>query len=126
MRIEARLHDAYRQPNSAARTSEVKLGIIPGASGTQRLARLCGAGVAHELILTGDAISAEEARIGLVNKLVEPTELIPAAETVARKIVAAAPLAFRYSMEGIEQGLNGTQNEGLFSEASLFGVCCAT
>ena len=106
---------------------EVKLGIIPGAGGTQRLARLCGKGMAHELILTGDVISAEEAlRIGLVNKVVEPTELIPAAEAVARKIVAAAPLAVRYSMEAIEQGLSGTQNEGLFLEASLFGLCCAT
>jgi enoyl-CoA hydratase len=105
---------------------EVKLGIIPGAGGTQRLARLCGKGMAYELILTGDVISAEEAlRIGLVNK-VEPTELIPAAEAVARKIVAAAPLAVRYSMEAIEQGLNGAQNEGLFLEASLFGLCCAT
>jgi len=106
---------------------EVKLGIIPGAGGTQRLARLCGKGMAHELILTGDVISAEEAlRIGLVNKVVEPTELIPAAEAVARKIVAAAPLAVRYSMEAIERGLNGTQNEGLLLEASLFGLCCAT
>lgn len=71
-------------------------------------------------------ISAEEPlRIGLVNKVVEPTELIPAAEAVARKIVAAAPLAVRYSMEAIERSLNGTQNEDLFLEVSLFGLCCA-
>src|ERR1700723_630890 len=104
---------------------EVKLGIIPGYGGSQRLPRVCGKGMALELILTGDVISAEEAlRIGLVNKVVEPNELIPAAEAVARKIVAAAPLAVRYSMEAVERGLNGTQNEGLFLEASLFGLCC--
>src|SRR5665213_2325723 len=60
---------------------EVKLGIIPGYGGTQRLTRLCGKGVAHELCLTGEMISAEQAqRIGLVNHVYEPGELLPAAE----------------------------------------------
>src|ERR1700734_3299123 len=85
---------------------EVKLGIIPGYGGSQRLARLCGKGVAHELILTGDVISAEEAlRIGLVNRVVEPAELLPAAEAMAKKIIANAPLAVKYTMEAIERGV---------------------
>src|SRR6202050_2371914 len=73
---------------------EVKLGIIPGYGGSQRLPRLCGKGVAHELILTGDVISAEEAlRIGLVNHLTEPAELMATAEGIAKKIIANAPPA---------------------------------
>src|ERR1700719_1624459 len=84
---------------------EVKLGIIPGYGGSQRLARLCGKGVAHEMCLTGEMISAEEAqRIGLVNHVYEPAELMPAAEALAKKIIANAPLAVRFTMEAIERG----------------------
>src|SRR5262249_43717843 len=73
---------------------EVKLGILPGYGGSQRLTRLCGKGMAHELCLTGEMVSAEEAlRIGLVNHIYEPAELLPAAEAMARKIIANAPLA---------------------------------
>jgi enoyl-CoA hydratase len=106
---------------------EVKLGIIPGYGGTQRLARLCGKGVAHELCLSGEMIGAEEAqRIGLVNHVYEPAELLPAAEALAKKIIANAPLAVKYTMEAIERGLEMPQEEGLFLEASLFGLVCAT
>jgi len=106
---------------------EVKLGIIPGYGGTQRLSRLCGKGVAHELCLSGEMISAEEAqRIGLVNHVYEPAELLPAAEALAKKIIANAPLAVKYAMEAIERGLEMPQEEGLFLEASLFGLACAT
>ena len=106
---------------------EVKLGIIPGYGGSQRLARLCGKGVAHELVLCGEMISAEEAlRIGLVNRVVEAAELIPAAEALAKKIIANAPLAVKFAMEAIEHGMEMPQEEGLFLEATLFGLCCAT
>ena len=106
---------------------EAKLGIIPGYGGTQRLARLCGKGVAHELCLTGEMITAEEAlRIGLVNHVCEPAELLPAAEALARKIIANAPIAVKYAMEAIERGSEMPQEEGLFLEATLFGLCCAT
>jgi len=106
---------------------EVKLGIIPGFGGSQRLARLCGKGVAHELCLTGEMISAEEAqRIGLVNRVYEPAELLPAAEAMAKKIIASAPLAVKYTMEAIERGIEMPQEEGLFLEATLFGLVCAT
>jgi enoyl-CoA hydratase len=106
---------------------EVKLGIIPGYGGTQRLARLCGKGAAHELCLTGEMITAEEARrIGLVNRIYEPAELLPAAEALAKKIIANAPVAVKYAMEAIERGIEMPLEEGLFLEASLFGLSCAT
>jgi enoyl-CoA hydratase/carnithine racemase len=106
---------------------EVKLGIIPGYGGSQRLARLCGKGVAHELCLTGEMISAEEAlRIGLVNHVYEAAELMPAAEAMAKKIIANAPLAVKYTMEAIERGTEMGQEEGLFLEATLFGLVCTT
>jgi enoyl-CoA hydratase len=106
---------------------EVKLGILPGYGGTQRLARLCGKGVAHELCLTGEMITADEAqRIGLVNRVYEPAELIPAAEAMARKIIANGPIAVKYTMEAIERGMEMPLEEGLFLEATLFGVACAT
>jgi len=106
---------------------EVKLGILPGYGGSQRLARLCGKGAAHELCLTGEMITAEEAlRIGLVNHLYEPAELLPAAEAMARKIIANAPLAVKFAMEAIERGSEMPLEEGLFLEATLFGVACAT
>jgi enoyl-CoA hydratase len=116
----------------AARTAklgqpEVKLGIIPGYGGSQRLARLCGKGVAHELCLTGEMITAEEAaRIGLVNRVVEPADLMPTCEGIARKIIEKAPLAVKYAFEAIERGVEMPQEEGLFLEATLFGLCCAT
>jgi enoyl-CoA hydratase len=106
---------------------EVKLGILPGYGGSQRLTRLCGKGVAHELCLTGEMIAAEEAlRIGLVNHTYEPAELIPAAEAMAKKIIANAPLAVKFTMEAIERGMEMPLEEGLFLEATLFGVACAT
>jgi enoyl-CoA hydratase len=106
---------------------EVKLGIIPGYGGSQRLARLCGKGAAHELCLTGEMITAEEAqRIGLVNRIYEPAELMPAAEAMGKKIIANAPVAVKYTMEAIERGIEMPQEEGLFLEASLFGLSCAT
>src|SRR5256714_6197386 len=85
---------------------EVKLGIIPGYGGSQRLARLCGKAVAHELCLTGEMITAEEAhRIGLVNRVFEPAELLPAAEAMAKKNIANGPLAGEITKgEGVRGG----------------------
>src|SRR5499433_317960 len=106
---------------------EVKLGILPGYGGSQRLARLCGKGMAHELCLTGEMIAAEEAqRIGLVNHIYEPAELLPAAEAMAKKIITNAPIAVQYTMQAIERGVEMPQEEGLFLEASFFGVAGAT
>ena len=106
---------------------EVKLGIIPGYGGTQRLPRLVGKGLAMQLLLTGEMISADEAhRIGLVNEVIAPADLIPRAEAIAQKIIANAPLAVQYAMEAVNHGLDLTLPEGLYLEATLFGVCCAT
>jgi len=77
--------------------------------------------------LTGEMISADEAaRIGLVNRVVELAELLPTAESIAKKIIANAPLAVKYAMEAVERGMEMPQEEGLFLEATLFGLCCAT
>jgi enoyl-CoA hydratase len=106
---------------------EVKLGIIPGYGGTQRLLRLVGTGLAMQILLTGEMISAQEAhRIGLVNEVLPAEKLITRAEEIAQKIIANAPLAVQYCMEAVNQGLNMTLQEGLFLEATLFGICCAS
>ncbi|OLD67458.1 MAG: hypothetical protein AUI52_00510 [Acidobacteria bacterium 13_1_40CM_2_68_10] len=106
---------------------EVALGIIPGYGGTQRLARLVGAGRALEMILTGEPIDAREAlRIGLLNRVVPAAELLPAAEALARTILTRGPVALRYALQAVHEGLQTTLNEGLSMEAALFGLCCAT
>src|SRR6266850_1588679 len=106
---------------------EVALGIIPGYGGTQRLARLVGAGRALELILTGDPIDAREAhRIGLVNRVVPAAELLPSAESLARAILTRGPVALRYALQAVREGLQMPLDEGLSMEAALFGLTCAT
>jgi enoyl-CoA hydratase/carnithine racemase len=106
---------------------EVKLGIIPGYGGSQRLPRLVGKGIANQLLLTGEMITAQEAhRIGLVNELTAPADLIPRAEAIAAKIIANGPLAVQYTLEAVNKGMEMTLAEGLHLEATLFGVCCAT
>ncbi len=106
---------------------EVKLGLIPGFGGSQRLPRLVGKGVANQILLTGDMISAAEAhRIGLANEVVAAAELIPRAEALAQKMIANGPLAIRYCLEVVNHGMEMTLHEGLAQEAALFGICCAT
>jgi enoyl-CoA hydratase/carnithine racemase len=106
---------------------EVKLGIIPGYGGTQRLPRLVGKGIAMQLILAGEMITAQEAhRIGLVNEVTAPADLIPRAEAIAQKIIANAPLAVQYAMEAVNKGMEMGLAEGLYLEATLFGLSCAT
>jgi enoyl-CoA hydratase/carnithine racemase len=106
---------------------EVKLGIIPGAGGTQRLPRLVGKGRALQLILTGEMISAQEAyRIGLVNEIVPRAELISRAEAILKQINANAPLAIKFSLEAVHRGSETSQAEGLVIESSLFAICAGT
>ena len=106
---------------------EVKLGVLPGFGGTQRLGRLVGRGRALEMILTGDMIDAQEAhRIGLVNRIVPPNQVLTEARALLGKILRQAPLAVRYSMEAIHHGLEMPLEEGLFLEANLFGVTFGT
>ena len=106
---------------------EVKLGIIPGGGGTQRLPRLVGKGRAPQLILSGEIINAQEAwRIGLVNEVVPAADLIKRAEAILRQIFSNAPLAVKYSLEAVNRGLETSQAEGQSLEASLFGLCAGT
>src|SRR4051794_24742722 len=106
---------------------EVKLGIIPGYGGTQRLPRLVGKGIAMQLLLTGEMITAQEAhRIGLVNEVIPANQLIARAEAIAQSIIKNAPLAIQYCLEAVNHGMELTQQEGLYLEATLFAVCCAT
>src|SRR5712672_2463079 len=106
---------------------EVKLGILPGGGGTQRLPRLVGKGRALQLILSGEIISAQEAyRIGLVNEVVPAADLIARAEAILKQIFANAPIAVRYSLEAVNKGLETSQDEGLSLEASFFGLCAGT
>jgi enoyl-CoA hydratase/carnithine racemase len=113
-------HARFGQP-------EVKLGLLPGGGGTQRLPRLVGKGRALQLILTGETISAQEAyRIGLVNEVVPAANLIDRAETILKQITANAPIAVKFSLEAANRGLDSSQSEGLVLEASYFGICAAT
>jgi len=106
---------------------EVKLGVLPGGGGTQRLPRLVGRGRALQLILTGEIINAQEAyRIGLVNEVVPASNLIARAEAILKQIFSNAPVAVRYSLEAVNKGLETSQSEGFALEASFFGLCAGT
>jgi enoyl-CoA hydratase len=106
---------------------EVKLGVIPGGGGTQRLPRLVGKGRALQLILSGEMIGAQEAyRIGLVNEVVPAADLITRAEAILKQIFANAPIAMKFALEAVNKGLETSLAEGLSLEAALFGLCAGT
>ncbi len=106
---------------------EVKLGIIAGYGGSQRLPRLVGKGLAMQQLLTGEPITAQEAwRIGLVNEVVPQADLLKRAEEIAKKIIANAPLAIQYTLEAVNHGMEMPLAKGLFLEATLFSIACAT
>ena len=113
-------HAKFGQP-------EVKLGLVPGCGGTQRLPRLIGKGRALQLILSGGVISAQEAyRMGLINEIVPATDLITRAEAILGEIASNAPVAVKYAIEATNKGMDTSQSEGLLLEASYFGLCAAT
>jgi enoyl-CoA hydratase len=113
-------HASFGQP-------EVKLGLLPGGGGTQRLPRLVGKGRALQLILTGGMISAEEAyRIGLVNEVVPAEQLILRAESILNEIGHNGPIAVRLALEAVNTGLETNQSDGLVIEASYFGLLAGT
>lgn len=106
---------------------EVKLGIIPGDGGTQRLPRLVGLGRAMEMILTGDFIDAQEAyRIGLVNQVVPHDELMEKAMELAQKIAKRPPLAVRYAKEAVNRSQGGDTVSGYVLESYLHALTCTT
>ena len=106
---------------------EVKLGVIPGYGGTQRLPRLVGRGTALKLLLTGEIISATEAlRIGLVDEVVPAAELMARAEALALSIASQAPLAIAEMLRVVDEGLDLKLDEALGLEAERFGQLCGT
>ena len=106
---------------------EINLGIIPGYAGTQRLARLVGAGRALELLLTGEQVTAQEAhRLGLVNRVVPPGELMPEARSLAAALAAKAPVAVKYIIDAVNKGLRMALPEAQVFEATLFGLVAST
>jgi len=108
-------------------TPEVKLGILCGYGGTQRLPRLVGRGRALEMLLSGEPIDAQEAlRIGLVNRVVSADKVVSEAEALVQKMAANAPIALRLTLEAVSAGLDGPLAQGLEHEATLFGLLCTT
>ena len=106
---------------------EVNLGIMPGFAGTQRLARLVGKGIAKELIFTAEIINAQEAlRIGLVNKVVPPEQLLETAKDMAKKIASKAQIAVRLAKQAINEGLEMDSDRAYTHEANCFGFCFST
>ncbi|SHI48327.1 enoyl-CoA hydratase [Malonomonas rubra DSM 5091] len=106
---------------------EIKLGIIPGWAGTQRLPRLIGKGKAKELMFTGDMISAEEAvQLGLANQVVAQSALIATAKQMAEKIAAMPQVAISLIKEAVNNGIEMESQKAFSYEAELFGLCFAT
>jgi enoyl-CoA hydratase len=106
---------------------EINLGILPGYAGTQRLPRLVGKGRALQIMLSGAPITAVEAeRIGLVNRVVPPAELLTEARKLAAALAAQAPIAVRYIIDAVNKGLEMPFAEGCVHEATLFGLVAAT
>jgi enoyl-CoA hydratase len=114
-------------PEAKLGQPEVKLGIIPGYGGTQRLPRLVGRGRALELLISGDTIDVGEAfRIGLVNYVVPAAELLPFCRQWLHKVLANAPVAIALTMEAVDIGQNSGLDEGLRFEAAAFALSAAT
>jgi enoyl-CoA hydratase/carnithine racemase len=127
LRVGNGVHHPHRVEHAKLGQPEVKLGLLPGGGGTQRLPRLVGKGRALQLILSGGMISAQEAwRIGLVNEVVQAADLIPRAEAILKEIAANAPIAVKHSLEAVNKGMDTSQSEGFALEASYFGLCAGT
>lgn len=117
----------FAAENALLGQPEVKLGIIPGYGGSQRLPRLVGRGRALEMLLSGEPIKAAEAhRIGLVNEVVPQAELIAVSRTWLARVLANGPIAVSLVMEVVDAGLDAGVDEGLRLEAAAFGLSAAT
>ncbi len=127
--LEVALACDLRYASSTARLGlpEVSLGIIPGYGGTQRLPRLIGMGPALQLILTADHVDADEAlRLGLVNGVFAPDELLPGVLKVAERIESRGPTAVALAKRAVRRGFHMPLAEGLDLEADLFGMISST
>jgi enoyl-CoA hydratase len=127
--LELAMSCTLRVASATARLGqpELKLGIIPGYGGTQRLPRLVGRGRALEMLLTGEPIDAAEAlRIGLVNHVVPPEELLPFCRSLLRKMLENGPVAMALAIDAVDRGLGMSLEDGLHYEASGFAISAAT
>jgi len=117
----------YASASAKLGQPEINLGIIPGWGGTQRLARVCGLGVAKDLILTGRIVDAEEAlRLGLVTAVFPAAELVERALETARLLAAKGPLALRAAKVALDHALQGDHVQNLGREADEFGALFAS
>ncbi len=117
----------FASTNAKLGLPEVSLGIIPGYGGTQRLPRLVGSGVALQMMLTGDPITAEEAlRIGLVNGVYAQPELLTNVKAIANKMVSRGPQALALAKQAARRGMHMSMQDGLALEADLFGMISST
>ena len=106
---------------------EVKLGILPGFGGTQRLPRIVGRGIATRILLSGGYVGAEEAlRIGLVNEVIAPEKLLERAREILQEILANGPRAIAATLAAVRDGLDRTLDDGIALEAELFSKLCGT
>ena len=113
--------------NAKFGSPEVNLGVLPGFGGTQRLPRLVGIGKAKELIFTGDIIDAKEAlKIGLVNNVVKPEELLDSAKEIGNRIASKGFVAVILAKNAINRGRNMSLDSALSIEANVFSVCFST
>jgi enoyl-CoA hydratase len=120
-------HIRIASSNAVFGQPEVKLGLIPGYAGTQRLPRLVGRGRALEILLTGRNVAADEAaRIGLANAVVEPGELVAEVDRLLQKILANGPLAVSHCITAVNHGLEMGFDDACLLEATLFGVGAAS
>jgi enoyl-CoA hydratase len=120
-------HIRIASENAKFGLPEVSLGIIPGYGGTQRLPRLVGKGVALDMILSGEMVSATDAlRMGLVSREVPQAELKAIAEKLAKVILSRGPLALRSALAAVNEGIEMPQDQGQQYEAALFGLLAAT
>jgi len=127
--LELAMSCAVRVASENARLGqpEVKLGVLPGYGGTQRLPRLVGRGRALEMLLSGEPVTAAEAhRIGLVNRVVPQAELLEFCRQWLRKVLANAPLALGLTLQAVDVGLEAGLEQGLRFEAAAFGLTTAT
>ncbi|BCJ87638.1 enoyl-CoA hydratase-related protein [Effusibacillus dendaii] len=114
-------------PNAKFGQPEVNLGIVAGFGGTQRLPRLVGVGIAKELLMTADMISAERAaQIGLVNHVVEADQLLDKAKEMAKKMLSKAPYAVQFSKKLVNEGMNVDLDRALALESEVFGTLFGT
>jgi len=117
----------FASENARLGQPEVKLGIIPGYGGTQRLPRLVGRGRALEMLLSGEPLTAAEAhRIGLVNAVVPQSELLAHSRAWLEKVLANGPVAVALTMEAVDAGLESSLDAGFRLEAAAFARSAAT